>query len=74
MVAPFSKKLKDLVFSGKGARGVAGRINHSREKSFMEKLGRPTRILLRPGDPDTSVVSGERGGSLDPEASVHTSR
>ena len=51
---------------------MAGRINHSREKSFMEKLGRPTRILLRPGGPDTSVVSA--GGSLDPEASVHTSR
>ena len=59
------------MFSGKGGRGGPGRINHHREKSFMEKLGRPTRILLKPGGPDTNLASS---GQLDPEASVHNSR
>ena len=55
---------------GKGVKGLGkggpGRINHHREKSFMEKLGRPSRILLKPGLDNTS--------HLDPEASAHTSR
>ena len=43
-----------------GAGRCDRRMKHSREKSFMEKLGRPSKLLLKPGashphTPDNSV-------------------